>query len=203
MTAAVLFSGGMDSAVALHWSISKYGRDAVTAWSIDYGQSHKTKELDAARFIASSAEVPHRVLKAQIPWAPMNGDALAGRNLMLLSIVAAQAAARNGGAPVTIVIGACKADADGFPDCRPEFLVAAQEAITLGLGVSVTIVAPILLLSKAQIILMAHRLGDAAVSALLRSWSCYRGGESPCGECNACRKRAEGFAEAGMEDSWA
>jgi 7-cyano-7-deazaguanine synthase len=64
------------------------------------------------------------------------------------------------------------------------------------------VVAPLLLLSKTQIVLMAKRLGAAANRALLRSWSCYRGGEVPCGECNACRKRAEGFAGAGMVDAW-
>jgi 7-cyano-7-deazaguanine synthase len=202
MTVTVLLSGGMDSAVALHWALSQFSIGSMTAWSMDYGQAHKAKELEAARAIAEAAEVPYRSLKAQIPWAPMNGDVLAGRNLMLLSVVSAQAAARSGGEPVTIIIGACEADAAGFPDCRPEFLLAAQEALTLGLGVPVTVVAPLLLLSKTQIVLMAKRLGAAANRALLRSWSCYRGGEVPCGECNACRKRAEGFAGAGMVDAW-
>lgn len=202
MPVAVLLSGGMDSAVALHWSLSQYAQGSITAWSFDYGQAHKARELDAARTIAAAAEVPFRLLKAQIPWAPMDGDVLAGRNLMLLSVVAAQAAARGGGEPATVVIGACAADSEGFPDCRPEFLVAAQNALTLGLGVPITIVAPLLFLSKEQIVRLARNLGPRAVSALLRSWSCYRGGEVPCGECNACRKRAEGFAGAGMVDAW-
>jgi len=202
MTIAVLLSGGMDSAVALHWALSQYNPSAITAWSMDYGQAHKAKELEAARAIAEDAGVPHRMLKALIPWAPMNGDVIAGRNLMLLSVVSAQAAARGGGEPVMVVIGACEADAAGFPDCRPEFLLAAQRALTLGLEVDVSVVGPLLLLSKTQIVLMAKRLGPKAERALKRSWSCYRGGAAPCGECGACRKRAEGFAGAGMGDSW-
>lgn len=203
MTVAVLLSGGMDSAVALHWSLTQYAPGSITCWLFDYGQGHRARELEAARAIADSAQVPCRLLKMQVPWAPMNGDILAGRNLMLLTVAAAQAAARGGGEPVTLVIGACEADAEGFPDCRPEFLVAAQHALTLALGVPVSIVAPLLLLSKAEIVRMAQRLGDAATRALVRSWSCYRGGETPCGDCNACRKRAEGFAQAKMVDSWA
>lgn len=196
----VLLSGGMDSAVALHWSMWRYGSEHITSWSIDYGQKHRAKELLAAREIASGAGVVHRELKVSIPWAPINGDVIPGRNLILLSIVSAQLVSRGSGEPATVVIGACADDQTGFPDCRPEFFLSAQQAMTAGMGSSVSVVAPFITSSKAQIATEAKRLGDSAVSALAKSWSCYVGEQSPCGVCSACIKRERGLKEAGMGD---
>ena len=193
----VLLSGGMDSSVALHWAIWRYGSD-VTAWSLDYGQRHRGKELAAARKIASDAGVAHRELRISIPWAPMNGDVLPGRNVILLSTVAAQLVSRGGGEPATVVIGVCAEDEQGFPDCRAEFLISAQEALALGMGIEVSIVAPFLRSTKAQIASEAKRLGPSAGAGLASSWSCYEGGEDPCGSCSACVKRERGLDEAGM-----
>ena len=196
----VLLSGGMDSAVALHWALRRYGE--VTAWSVDYGQKHRVKELAAATSIALVAGVPHKTLRVLIPWPPMAGDVVPGRNLILLSTVAAQCAVRGGGDPAVVVIGANAADEAGFPDCRADFLAAASHAIGKGLGCDVTVVAPFLVMTKAQIVREARALGPTAWSALASSWSCYAGGLVPCGICSACVKRAEGFAEAGEVDPW-
>jgi 7-cyano-7-deazaguanine synthase len=195
-----LLSGGMDSAAALHWALDTYG--SVTAFSVDYGQAHRSPELAAAKKIAEAAAVPLRPLRVLIPWPPLAGDVVPGRNIILLSTVAAQCVVRGGGDAARVVIGANAADSAGFPDCRPEFLAAAGTALGLGLGVEVTVVAPFVLSTKADIIRTARGLGPRAWEAIGLSWSCYRGGATPCGQCNACLKRAEGFAEAGEVDPW-
>lgn len=200
MTCVVLLSGGMDSAVALHWAIAH--RRPAFALAIDYGQPHRVRELAAAREVAKASLVPLREGRLLAPWPPMQGDVVVGRNLHLLNAAAAQGAVRGGGEPVDVVIGCNLADAEGFPDCRPEFLRAAGQAIGLGIGVQVQIVAPFIASAKAQIVREARELGPAAWHALRLSWSCYRGGDAPCGECGACVKRAAGFAAAGEEDPW-
>lgn len=199
MATGVLLSGGMDSVVALYWA--RETRRDVSAWSIDYGQKHAKRELDAAKRVCVLAGIPQRMLTARVSWAPMTGGVvLPGRNIILLSIVAAQVASRNGGEPSEVVIGANLADYDGFPDCRPEFLAAASKAVSLGLGARVDVVAPFVLNAKYELVNAARSFG--AWDALAISWSCYEGGASPCGTCGACVKRAEGFEKAGEADPW-
>lgn len=195
--AIVLLSGGLDSTVCIYWARSRYER--VRAVSVDYGQRHK-RELVAAKKIATLAGVELRTLKASIPWPPMAGDVLPGRNTILLGIASAHLTAWSGGEGGDVVIGCCGADAAVFHDCRPEFLLAAGKAAALGLGVPVNVVAPLVDRSKAQTILIAREVG--AFDALAHSWTCYRGGDSPCGECSSCVARARGFAEAGEVDPW-
>ena len=93
-------------------------------------------------------------------------------------------------------------DYSGYPDCRPEFFASAVETINLGSklatehGVRIGVETPIIDKTKADIVRMAV---DLNVPVEL-TWSCYRGGERPCGECDSCILRARGFAEAGMAD---
>lgn len=82
------------------------------------------------------------------------------------------------------------------PDCRPEFLMAMQNALRLGLRWPVSILAPLNYLSKAEVI----KLGKRVSAPLELTWSCYKGGEVPCGECPSCQVRAKGFQEAGIAD---
>jgi 7-cyano-7-deazaguanine synthase len=98
-------------------------------------------------------------------------------------------------------IGVNAIDYSGYPDCRPEFLQAFREVARLGQrrgveGRPVEIVAPLVDMSKAEIV----RLGTELGAPLDLTWSCYRGGAKPCGTCDACVLRARGFATAGEED---
>lgn len=200
MNAGVLLSGGMDSAIALHWA--KAARSSVVAWSVDLNQKHRVRELAAAKAIASAAGVPQREIKLRVPWPPIGSDNIVhGRNLMMLSTVAAQLAVRGGGEPVELVIGANREDYDGFPDCRPEFLSAASKALSLGLGVEVVIAAPFIDRTKAAMLRECKAL-PGAWDAVAMSWTCYLGGDLPCGTCSACVKRAAAFAEIGEADPW-
>ncbi len=120
------------------------------------------------------------------------------RNLIFLSIAAGIAEARG---LDRIHIGVNAVDYSGYPDCRPEFIAAFREAARLGLrrgveGMPLEIVTPLIALSKAEIVKLGVEIG----APLGLSWSCYRGGEVPCGRCDACALRAKGFAEAGVRD---
>ncbi len=93
-------------------------------------------------------------------------------------------------------------DYSGYPDCRPEFYDTMGRTLDLGsklwtgYGISIQVKTPIIDLSKAEI----ATLGISLKAPLEHSWSCYKGGESPCGLCDSCILRAKGFAEAGITD---
>lgn len=102
----------------------------------------------------------------------------------------------------TIYVGANAIDYSGYPDCRPEFYDAITEVLRLGskvgtaYGLSMRIEAPIITMSKAEIVRYGMELG----APLELTWSCYAGLEWPCGACDSCLLRAEGFAAAGVSD---
>ncbi len=93
-------------------------------------------------------------------------------------------------------------DYSGYPDCRPEFYENMRRTLELGsklwteYAVPIRIETPIIDLTKAEIATLGIRLG----APLEHTWSCYQGGEAPCGSCDSCILRARGFAEAGMPD---
>ena len=103
---------------------------------------------------------------------------------------------------VTLFIAANAIDYSGYPDCRPEFYAAAAETLRLGsklgtqYGVAFRIETPLIDKSKAEIV----RLALWANAPLAETWSCYEGGDEPCGRCDSCLLRAKGFAEAGIAD---
>lgn len=220
-TAVVLLSGGLDSATAAAWA----QREGYTlaALSIDYGQRHRV-ELDCARAVARSLGITDHIVMP-IDLARFGGSALVdpaitvpkdraeaemaadipatyvpARNTVFLALAMAMAETR---AAEAIVLGVNAVDYSGYPDCRPEFLEAfgrlAGVATKAGVsGRKLEILAPLVALSKAEII----RLGlDLGVDYGLTT-SCYDPDAEgrPCGACDACRLRAAGFAAAGVTD---
>jgi len=120
------------------------------------------------------------------------------RNLIFLSVAMGVAEARDADA---VYLGVNALDYSGYPDCRPEFIESFRGTAALALkrgveGRPVDIRTPLIHLSKADIV----RLGVEVGAPLELTWSCYLGGDRPCGECDACRLRAKGFAEAGLVD---
>ncbi len=214
--AVVLLSGGLDSATVL--AIAQHRGYQCHAISFDYGQRHKS-ELAAATKIAETSEVTQHLI------LPMALDLIGGSALTDTQIevpVHAQA-----GIPVTYVparntiflslalgwaevlharhifIGVNALDYSGYPDCRPEFIEAfeklANVATRAGVeGDSFTIEAPLLHLSKAQIIQLGVKLGIDYSSTI----SCYQADDQgrACGRCDSCRLRRQGFVDAGIED---
>ena len=205
----LLLSGGMDSAVLLA-SIVAAGR-RVVALSVDYGQRHR-RELDAASDLAAYYKVPHEVVT--IPPAIVSGSALTGggpvphghyadpsmrvtvvpnRNMILIAYAAA-VAARDG--LDRVAYAAHGGDHAIYPDCRPEFV----KAMSLALGVChydpIELHCPFLNKSKADIAL----IGDILSVPFRLTWSCYEGGEKPCGQCGTCVERAEAFRDVSLTD---
>ena len=93
-------------------------------------------------------------------------------------------------------------DYSGYPDCRPEFFEQFAQTLRYGsklgaeYGVDIQIETPIIEMSKPEIV----RMGTELKAPLEHTWSCYEGGEAPCGSCDSCVLRAKGFAEAGVDD---
>jgi 7-cyano-7-deazaguanine synthase len=214
-SAVVLLSGGLDSMVCA--ALAREQGFTVVALTIDYGQRHRT-EIEAARAIAGRLADRHIVLPLDL--RAIGGSALTAdidvpkegvgdgipvtyvpaRNTIFLGLALALAEASGAR---DIFIGVNALDYSGYPDCRPEFIAEFERLANLATkagveGARMTIHAPLQHLSKAEIAREAQRLGlDAGVSH-----SCY----DPlpdgrhCGRCDACRLRAKGFAEAGIDD---
>jgi 7-cyano-7-deazaguanine synthase len=214
-TAVVLLSGGLDSMVCAGLALER--GHGVVALTVDYNQRHRA-ELESARAIAAALAERHIVLPLDL--RAFGGSALTGdldvpkdgvgpgipvtyvpaRNTIFLSLALGLAEASGAR---DIFIGVNALDYSGYPDCRPEFIEEFERLANLATkagveGEGFTIHAPLQHMTKAQIALEAKRLGlDAALSH-----SCY----DPlpdgrhCGRCDACRLRARGFAEAGIED---
>ena len=159
----------MDSALCL----ARYG--AELCLGVDYGQPHRIELQHAAR-IADHYQTPFEVLP--VPAMPRVDDVVfAGRNAVLLSMAAAVAQARG---LSCVVIGCNFSDAQRFPDCRPAFIKAMREALSAAYGV--TVWAPLLTMTKAQIVAEARERG------IPETWTCYapRDGQQ-CGECYSCK----------------
>jgi 7-cyano-7-deazaguanine synthase len=217
--AIVLLSGGLDSATCL--LIARAEAEEVFALSFDYGQRHRV-ELDRARSLARTYGVAaHRVVKLDLPApessaltdlsrdVPRNalGSAaipityVPARNTLFLSNAVAWGEAIGAG---DVYIGANSIDYSGYPDCRPEFLESFERTANLGTkagvegGLAFRIHAPLLRMTKGEIISKAQELGlDFA-----RTSSCYDpapDGE-PCRSCDSCLLREIGFREAGLPD---
>ncbi len=216
-TAVVLLSGGLDSSTALAWAIRRQGW-CCHSIAFDYGQRHR-HELAASRRVAEALGVArHHVIRVDL--AAIGGSALTdefdvpkdaenngipityvpARNLVFLSLAAALAETV---AAERLVIGANIVDYSGYPDCRPEFLEAFRRAAELGTkrgveGHPLAIDAPLIRMSKAEIIRLGLDLGlDYALTH-----SCYDPAPDgrPCGHCDSCRFRRQGFAELGLAD---
>ena len=213
--AVVLLSGGMDSAVVV--AIAREQGFAVHALSVRYGQRH-TSELDAAARVAQSlGAVAHKTVHVDL--RSIGGSALTddidvpeaggpgipvtyvpARNTIMLSI--ARGWAEMLGAS-DIFCGVNAVDYSGYPDCRPEFIEAFEKLANLATkagveGAGLRIQAPLLHMSKADIVREGVRLGVDFAQTV----SCYQadGQARACGHCDACRLRAAGFADAGVPD---
>jgi 7-cyano-7-deazaguanine synthase len=216
MQAVAVMSGGLDSTV-LGYLLRSEGYECRVV-SFDYGQRHR-KELDYARAVAADLEAPWTLidLAAAGLGRLLTGSALTdegievphghyadenmrvtvvpNRNAVMLSI--ACAAAGSWGAGV-VAFGAHAGDHPIYPDCRPEFVRAfeAMERVAMeGIG-DITLYAPFLASTKADIVRTGHRLGVP----FERTWSCYNGREIHCGACGTCYERREAFQLAGVPD---
>ena len=220
MKAVVLASGGLDSTVVA--AMARHDGYALYLLTIEYGQRHHV-EIQRAREIAAwLAAVEHKIFRFDLH--EFGGSALVGsgdvpknrsnherqtgipstyvpaRNTVFLSLALAYAEVVDASC---IFIGANVLDYSGYPDCRPEFLRAFERVAKLGTkkgthGDVVQIKAPLLFLSKTQIIQQGSALGVP----FELTHSCYdpREDGSACGQCDSCLIRLKGFKDAGLRD---
>ena len=220
MKAVVLASGGLDSTVTA--AVAKRDGHDVSFLSVSYGQRHRI-EVDRAREVARALGIVNHVV-IDVDLRAIGGSALTSdapvpkdrseadrrrdipstyvpaRNTIFLSL--ALAYAETIGASL-VYLGANIVDYSGYPDCRPDFLNAFEAVARLGTrsgvkGNGIEIRAPLLSLSKAEII----RLGESLDVPFHLTHSCYDPPASgaACGRCDSCRIRREGFLAAGTTD---
>lgn len=218
--AVVLLSGGIDSTTCLAVAVNMHGAENVCALCLSYGQKH-SKELNAARAVAdyygvelveetidcfkfsdctllegrdaiehgSYDEQIHKkdngIVSTYVPF----------RNGIFLSVAAAFA--YSVGAK-SVLYGAHADDAAGnaYPDCSLDFVNKMNGAIIEGTGGSVRIYAPFVRKNKSQVVAMGLKLN----APYHLTWSCYEGGDKPCGECGTCIDRIKAFEANGVVD---
>jgi len=214
--AVVLLSGGMDSATVLAMARSE-GYDCY-ALSVDYGQRHHAELAAAQRLAGTLGAHEHRVIKIDlagfggssltdgkiaVSQQPTEGIPLTyvpARNTIMLSLALAWAEVLHA---QDIFIGVNAVDYSGYPDCRPAYIEAFERMANLATKAAVeghplTVHAPLLHMSKAEII----RQGLALGVQFAQTVSCYQADQTgrACGVCDACRLRRNGFAAAGLDD---
>ena len=216
-SAVVLLSGGLDSATCLAIARSQ-GFDCYCL-SFDYGQRHSAELRAAERVAQALGAAEHRILSLDL--AQFGGSALTdtriavptegvqpgipvtyvpARNTIMLSLALAWAEVLGSR---DIFVGVNAVDYSGYPDCRPDYIAAFETMANLATragveGARLTIHAPLIELSKADIIRKGVELGVNYASTV----SCYRADAEghACGVCDSCRLRAAGFAASGLPD---
>ena len=222
MKKVVLLSGGIDSTTCLAQAVQVCGAENVTALCVFYGQKH-SREMAAARKVAayygvrlleqdiagimsysncsllaaSSEAIEHKSYAQQLA---EHGEGTVAtyvpfRNGLLISAAAAIAISLGADA---ICYGAHADDAAGraYPDCTPEFVDAMRKAILEGTGGQLTLRAPLIMFNKGEVV----KAGLSLKVPYKFTWSCYEGGEKPCGVCGTCRDRAHAFEVNGVKD---
>jgi 7-cyano-7-deazaguanine synthase len=214
--AVVLLSGGLDSATVL--ALAREAGLECYALSVSYGQRHQAEISAAARVARALGAREHRIMHVglgriggsaltdnsiDVPTEPGEGIPVTyvpARNTIMLSLALAWAEVLKA---TEIHIGVNAVDYSGYPDCRPEFVAAFQQLATLATkagveGANLFVRAPLIDLSKAQIVREGLRLGvDYSLTV-----SCYQADHEgrACGLCDSCRLRREGFVSAGIVD---
>ena len=216
--ALVLSSGGVDSTTCLGLAVHELGAANVVSVSMFYGQKHK-KELEAAQKLAEYYNVQHYELDLSAVFAQSNcsllshstqevpegdyadqiGRSVNGmvatyvpfRNGMFLSAAASFASSLFPDEEVTIYIGAHADDAAGnaYADCSENFIDSMNDAVYIGTYEKVSIVSPFVNSDKAEVVAKGLELRVP----YQYTWSCYNGGDKPCGKCGTCIDRAKAF----------
>jgi 7-cyano-7-deazaguanine synthase len=214
--AVVLLSGGLDSATALAWA-RRQGLECY-ALSVDYGQRHQSELNAAARVARALGAREHRTMRVDLagiggsaltdwsialPDQPSDGIPISyvpARNTLLLALALGWAEVLGA---ANLVVGVNAVDFSGYPDCRPEFIRSFEALAALATkagveGAALRVHAPLIAMSKAQIIRSGQQWGvDYAMTV-----SCYQADSEgrACGRCDSCRLRRQGFEAAGVDD---
>src|SRR5581483_3070430 len=213
----VSLSGGMDSSVCAAMAVREYGAHTVAALHISYGQRTEAREQKAFLGICQRLGIDRRLIVHTPFFRAIGGSALtdeqiavpeAGReigteipvtyvpfrNAHFLSAAVSWAEVLGA---ARIYIGAVQQDSSGYPDCRPEFYCAFNEAVRTGTREGqIRIETPLIALRKSQIVTRGLELG----APFDLTWSCYSRDDQACGVCDSCVLRLRAFAAAGAVD---
>ena len=223
MKALVLSSGGLDSTVCVGIAVATYGVENVATLSAYYGQRHD-KELKCAQAVAKHYGVAHYELDLSKIFEGSNNPLLKQstdevptgsyeeqqqvnkrvatyvpfRNGLLLASATSFAGSIFPDEEVRVLYGAHADDSAGeaYADCSPEFAEAINNAIQIGTYNSIKLEAPLVNLTKAQVVERGVKLGVP----FELTWSCYNGGEKQCGKCGTCIDRRKAFEINNMQD---
>ena len=211
METLLIYSGGLDSTVLLYKLLQVGG---IVALQFDYGSKHTEMERAAAQRLCQENGV--ELIELSLPFIQESfqssllkgGEALPHgeyernnmkstvvpfRNGILLSIAIGIAESRG---IREVAYGAHAGDHEIYPDCRPQFFNKFAEVAKLGTYAEISLTAPLLNLTKGEIVKLGSELGVP----FERTYSCYAGGERHCGECGTCVERKRAFQEAGISD---
>ncbi len=208
---AIVVSGGMDSITLLY----EQRHRIALGISFDYGSNHNAREIPFAelhckrlgiRHITVRLDFMHRYFKSSlldgadaIPEGHYADDNMKStvvpfRNGIMLSVAVGIAESHG---LSNVFIANHGGDHTIYPDCRPEFVSAINEAARTGTYANVTVSAPYTNITKGEI----ARRGAALGIDYSETWSCYKGGDRHCGKCGTCVERREALAEAGVADT--
>lgn len=212
MKTLVLLSGGMDSVTALYWAAREH--EVVGTVSFDYGSKHNANEIPLAAWHAQQLGVAHDVIELDFINRLFSSDLLQSggdipdghyeeesmkrtvvpfRNGIMLSIACGVAESRGADG---LVIAAHSGDHAIYPDCREAFMESMAAAMKHGTYVGIELLRPFIDCDKTEI----ARRGAAMGIDYAKTWSCYKGGETHCGQCGTCVERREAFLLAGLPD---
>ncbi|MDR2869135.1 MAG: 7-cyano-7-deazaguanine synthase QueC [Deferribacteraceae bacterium] len=215
--AIIVLSGGLDSCVTT--AIARAEGYELALLHLNYGQRTEARELQAFNDIADFYDIGHRLVTDISYLAAIGGSSLTDKSMAVEEAEIDQARQavpstyvpfRNGNIlsiavswaevihATDIFIGAVEEDSSGYPDCREIFYDKFNALLACGLpeGVRIQVGAPLIHLSKAQIVQRGIELG----APLHLTWSCYQGEAAACGICESCRLRLRGFEQAGVKD---
>lgn len=207
----IILSGGMDSTTLLY----DFKDRIALALTFDYGSNHNAREIPFARLHCERLGIPHRVISLGFMAGLFRSSLLEGADAIPVGHYADEnmrstvVPFRNG---IMLSVAVGVAESEGlqyvmmanhggdhaiYPDCRPDFVEAFDRTAQAGTYNGVRLLSPYVNMSKGDIARRGHQLGiDYS-----ETWSCYKGGERPCGQCATCVERREALAEAGIADT--
>ena len=206
----IILSGGMDSVTMLY----EYQQQIALAVTFDYGSNHAKKEIAFAKLHCERLQIPHLIIPLAFMQEYFHSSLLEGadaipegsyddanmkstvvpfRNGIMLAIATGMAESND---LQYVMMANHGGDHTIYPDCRPEFVEAFDNAAHAGTYNGVRLLSPYCNMTKGQIAARGKELGiDYA-----ETWSCYKGGDKHCGKCGTCVERKEALAEAGIDD---
>ena len=206
----MVLSGGLDSTTMLY----EYQDRIALALSFHYGSNHNDKEIEFAKLHCERLNIPHMIIRLPFIKQFFKSSLLEGaeaipegnydeenmkstvvpfRNGIMLSIAAGIA---ENNKLQYVMLANHAGDHTIYPDCRPAFVDAMSKAIEAGTWNNVQLLTPYTNISKTDIVRHGMQLGIK----YNETWSCYKGGDEPCGVCGTCREREEALRDAGYYD---